>query len=106
MQIQGHAYDDRSRDVPRADITRPNREAIAAANPPLTPPLEIEPQSQDRLEVSETGRRVSEQVREADRPDERDRAERVRDLKRAHERGELNTPARVEAAAVRLLESH
>jgi hypothetical protein len=106
MEIKGHAYDDRSRDVRRADITRPNRDSIAASNPPLSPPLEIEPQSQDRVEVSETGRQVSEQVREADRPDDRAPAERVRDLERAYRRGELNTPARVEAAAVRLLESH
>jgi len=110
MEIQRQPADDRAKAAGRIDLTRPNREAIAESNPPISPP---EPhraearvmEARDRIEVSETARRVADRVQTADRADERRRAERVRDLERAHERGELNTDERVERAAARLLES-
>ena len=109
MEIQRQPADDRAKALGRIDITRPNREAIAESNPPISPP---EPRAaetrevevRDRVEVSATGRQVAERVRAGDRADDQRRAERVRDLKAAHERGDLNTDARVEHAAVRLLE--
>ena len=108
MEIKGPAHedrpDDRARIARRADITRPNREAIEASNPPLFPPEEREVRAGDRVEVSETARRMTEGAEETDRANDRQRAERVAELRRAHERGELNTNARVEEAAVKLLE--
>ena len=118
MDIQRQSYGDQSKIRP-TDITRPNREAIAESNPPLKPDPETpteaairERRTPDRVDVSETGRKVSERLRQTDRVEqggearEGERTERVRDLKEAYLRGELNTDARVDQAASRMLESY
>ena len=104
MEVQRQAIDERARTV---DLTRANREAIAASNPPLTPPAKpAEPAREavggDRVDVSPAGRQIAERTDEP--TDERRRSERVRELAELRERGELNTDERVERAAVRLLE--
>jgi hypothetical protein len=102
MEVQRQAVDERARTV---DITRQNREAIAASNPPLTPPAKLPEEREapgDRIDVSPAGRQIADPA--AERADERQRAERLRELAEARERGQLNTAERVERAAVRLLE--
>ena len=113
MDIQGHASSERAK-ARRADITKRNREAIADSNPPLTPGIQAEIEAaekkqetrqSDRVEVSETGRQVSERVAKSDRVDDRRRAERIRELTEAHRAGELNSSARIEQAALKMLEN-
>jgi hypothetical protein len=105
MEVQRNSIDDRPRTV---DLTRKNREAIAASNPPLVPPAPmsdeaLEAMARDRIDVSPAGREITDPA--AERPDERRRTERLHELATLHERGELNSDERVERAAVRLLES-
>jgi hypothetical protein len=84
--------DHRPREVIRTDITLPNRVAIDRATPEPRDPRT------DRVELSPVAREGDDRA-----ADER-RAQRVRDLKTAHERGELDTDERIERSAVRLLE--
>jgi hypothetical protein len=102
MEVQRQTVDERSRTV---DLTRQNRERIAASNPPLSP-ADREVAGGDRVDVSTAGRQIAERAADpaADRADERRRSERLRELAEARERGELNSDERVERAAVRLLE--
>jgi hypothetical protein len=102
MEIQRPAIDERS----RIDLTRKNREAIAASAPA---PAELAERSEtreagarDRVDVSSSAREIA--GREDDARAEARRRERLDELRAARERGELNTDARVERAAVRMLE--
>ena len=104
MEVQRQIVDERQRTV---DITRQNREAIAASNPPLTPPAKMpeearEASERDRVDVSRAGREIADPS--AERAEEQSRTERLHELAALRERGDLNTDERVERAAVRLLE--
>lgn len=104
MEVKRQAIDERSRTV---DLTRQNREAIAASNPPLTPPARPPEEAReaaggDRIDVSPAGRQIADPS--AERAEDRRRSERVRELARESEQGQLNSDERVERAAVRLLE--
>ena len=89
------------------DFTRGNRDAIARA---ADAAREFEAAQRAR-QVEETARaerqRALDQIElraaERDEVKERAREERVAELKALRERGELNTPARIERAASRLL---
>jgi len=80
------------------DPTRPTREAIDKFTPePIT-----EVPAKDEVKVS---RAAQEAIAREERVEARtaDEQRRVDDLKALHERGELNTPERVEQAASKLL---
>ena len=96
---------------PGADITRTNREGIES-QVPREPRLEdaqrVERESTpDRIDLSIESRTLSKDVEASAQARLRDddvRSERVRELRAAHERGELNTDERVQRAADRMLE--
>jgi len=132
MEIRHDPQNDPSRRLTRSDITRPIRRGVedtvardaqirseerhalraqerSEAHRKLVKPIE-NPEAEgasngtDRVEVSAAGSLLAagggiDQRGEGDTP----RAERVAALKAAYERGELNTPARVDLAARRLL---
>jgi hypothetical protein len=103
MEIRNDPYDSRNRqanrEALRADITRPNRDAIEETT------NEVLTRRADRIEVSRTSREMTDRVRDARREEDAARAERVRELEQAHRRGELNTDERIDQAAIRMLES-
>jgi len=102
MEIRNDPYDSRNRQASealRADITRPNRDAIEQAT------TEVLARRSDKVDVSRTSQQVTDRVRDARREEDAGRAQRVRDLEEAHRRGELNSDERIAQAAVRMLES-
>lgn len=101
LQALGEA-DASRRAHPHSDITRPNRKGIQRAVESGRAAREEaaeESKRRDRLELSSAGSRLQ----EAEDAHERARAERLAELREAHEDGRLATRERAERAAGRIL---
>jgi len=105
--IQGPRPNRRSSNEQPIDITRLNREAIQRS----TEEFQQAQYSADSVELSEEGQALAASVaKEAAHADDARKAEaarqaKVQDLRRQYMEGKLNTPARVEQAAHKLLTS-
>lgn len=102
--IQGPRPNRRSSNEQPIDITRLNREAIQRS----TEEFEQAQYSSDSVELSEEGQALAASVAKEAQADDARKAEaarqaKVQDLRRQYVEGKLNTPARVEKAAHKLL---
>ena len=116
MEIRRSAFDPERSKLPEADITRPNREAIASSIEELrevqeaarargrAPDEAAEARAErgDEIRLSERTRERAEALEKA-RERSPGEAARVAELKALRERGELNTDERIERAASKLL---
>jgi hypothetical protein len=103
MEIRNNPFEDRASQTNKADITRPNRETIERANLDLHEKAARAAERRDSLEV-DSNRVISERAERTASEADTDRAERVRELERAHHNGDLNSRGRIEQSAFRMLE--
>lgn len=100
QSIQGPRPNRRSPGEGPIDITRLNRDGIRQ----VKEDFESEQYSTDRIELSKEGQVLATEEARADEiKAEALRQEKVQELRRQYENGELNTPERIDRAAERLL---